>query len=268
MNFVNENKVVCPVCKVQTYVIWQENGSVAKACPQCDMVFSRGSGTQFDFDDKYYQYMLTVNKQREQHFRRLLFMIPYQLESPILDIGAGLGHFYRALPQNLAADTTLIEVSDFARKHIRQSLKAEVFASIADIPLCDKHFKTATFWDVLAHVEDPLKMLTETRERMQDGGLLVVKTPYHPTRLFKVAALLSFTLKSKSLLHIPSMRTHFIPSNLQGLLSMAGFSKISWQWAPELALSRKRWVSKSGILRVVRRIVIKQLSFIMIAKAV
>ena len=264
---MDTNLDICPICLIQTKVIWKEDGACAKACPQCDIIFSRGPDTRFNFDDKYYQYMLTVDKQRERHFRRLLSIVPYKLESPILDVGAGLGHFFRALTQDLAAETVLIDVSDFARKYLRNSLNAEVFASITDIPLHNKLFQTVTFWDVLAHVENPLKMLTETRKRMQDGGLLVVKTPYHPTRLFKVAALLSFTQKSKSLIHVPSMRTHFSPSNLQEMLSMVGFSTLSWQWAPELALSRKRWASKSGILRLVRRIVIKHLSFIIFARA-
>lgn len=129
-------------------------------------------------------------------------------------------------------------------------------------------FAAVTLWDVLAHVPDPRAMLVQIRTRMQNGGALVIKTPHHPRRLFTAASLLRPIKKGRSLLHIPSMRTHFTPSSLQKLLAAAGFQPLSWQWVSETPLQPRAWFGKSALLHAARRIVLLHISFIVTASPV
>ena len=206
---------------------------------------------------------------RVSHFRQVVADLPVALETPLLDIGAGLGFFMQALPSELARGTTLVEPSVHARRHLGETVKANVFASLSDIPPGYPLFATITLWDVLAHVGDPVDVLTKARHLMKDKGLLVIKTPFHPLRLFRAAKLLAPIKKGHSLLHIPSMRFHFTPNSLPVLLQVTDFRVDAWQWTSESPLVEPIGLdlAKGFLLRLAKQIVTKEVSFITVASA-
>jgi len=225
------------------------------------------SATPFQFDERYFEHYVDSTEERVRHFRHIIARLSVKLEAPILDVGAGVGFFIRALPLDLAQATTLVEPSDFARRYLRETPAAAIFSSLEEIPLDCPPFATVTFWDVLAHVENPVEILVRARGLMLDGGLLIIKTPYHPLRLFRAARLLVPIGKGRSLLHIPSMRAHFTPESLQELLRATGFETISWQWASEPPLAGRRGLIlfRSLLLRLGKEIVTRNVSFITVA---
>jgi len=151
---------------------------------------------------------------------------------------------------------------------MERALGIEAYPDLESIPFDRIPFAAVTLWDVLAHVPDPRAMLTAIRLRMDPGGVLVVKTPHHPRRLFQAARSLGPIRKGRSLLHIPSMRTHFTPSSLQELLAASGFQPLSWQWVSETPLPPRAWFGKSALLHAARRIVLRHVSFSMLASPV
>ena len=259
-------QALCPVCSVRLKTVWQEGDFAAKRCLKCGLILSR-SPTSFSFDEQYFQRHVDAADSRIHHFRQMIASLPVKLKAPILDVGAGVGLFIRALPPDLAYATTLVEPSGFARRYLSEMAVANVFSSLADIPPDHAPFATVTFWDVLAHVESPVEMLIQTKRLMINGGLLVIKTPYHPLRLFRVARLLGPIRKGRSLLHIPSMRTHFTPESLHALLRATGFRVLSWQWTSEPPLVGQMGLVllKGALERLVKWAVTGKGSFITIA---
>jgi len=256
-------QVLCPVCSVKLIAIWSEGEFSAEKCPKCGLILSM-SATPFQFDERYFEHYVDSTEERVRHFRHIIAHLPVNLEAPILDVGAGVGFFIRALPPDLAQATTLVEPSDFARRYLRETPAAAIFSSLEEIPLDYPPFATVTFWDVLAHVENPVEKLVRARGLMLDGGLLIIKTPYHPLRLFRAARLLAPIGKGRSLLHIPSMRTHFTPQSLQALLRATGFQAIFWQWASEPPLTGHRGsvLLKGFLLHLGRRLATRKISFV------
>ena len=257
---------VCPVCNIKTKIIWREKTFSAHKCFQCGLIFS--ASPIYHFDDNYFQQYQESSYERIAHFCRLNEILPAELKPPILDVGAGLGFFARSLPKNLALATTLVEPSEAAQPILQKIGSAGVYKSISEIPPKQITFSTVTFWDVLAHVEDIVDTLKQIKNRMQKDGLLVIKTPFHPDRLFRVAKPLNYLGKGHSLLHIPSMRYHFTPDSMESLLANVGFNLMSWHWVPEVSLpfKNKYRMLKGKFLQTFQKFVIGKTSFVILAR--
>ena len=259
-----------PICEGSWVTLWREGAYSARQCRSCGLVAS-GAPAAYDFPAGYYEHYLRSERARDmriRHFRELLDRLPTRLEGPILDVGAGLGFFGQALGEQRRNETTLLEPSEFARRYLeRTPAFASVVSSFEEIP-DDQVFKTVTFWDVLAHIEDPACVLRTVRERMSPGGVLIVKTPFHPRRLFRGARLLCATRRSHALLHIPSMRYHFVPQSLERLLTETGFRSVARSWAPEPSVSVRsgRAKVKGFLLRQTKRLLAQRLSFVVVAR--
>jgi SAM-dependent methyltransferase len=96
---------------------------------------------------------------------------------PLLDIGAGFGHFLKAVGGGCAASG--VELSPHAvawsREHF--GVRSDV-GSTYDIPWNhDRPFQAVTCWDVIEHLEDPRRALAEMRAHLQEDGWLFLSTP-------------------------------------------------------------------------------------------
>ena len=263
---------VCPLCDGECRTIWRDHGFVAGECNHCAMIVSKGPQVH-EFKKSYYEHYVespAARALRVQHFRCLLASLPVELKAPILDVGAGLGFFASSLSDRQQQDMTLLEPAAFARAYLKKNVCQQAVASFGDIPPNTKPFATITFWDVLAHVENPLEILAQARDRLQSDGVLVVKTPHHPRRLFRATRLCSSLRLSRALLHIPSMRFHFVPETLERLLSRAGFRLECWQWTTEAPASVRRGSErlKGLILRRAKSALTRNSSFVAIARPV
>ncbi|MCM8776999.1 MAG: methyltransferase domain-containing protein, partial [Candidatus Omnitrophica bacterium] len=98
---------------------------------------------------------------------------------------------------------------------------------LPELNLPNNSFDVITIFDVLAHLKDPVSYINTCTKLLKPGGYLVIKTPYHSPLLFFIAGILSFTGKSRSLLHIPAQIFHFNPRSLSVLLSSKNFKPLS-----------------------------------------
>ena len=57
--------------------------------------------------------------------------------------------------------------------------KADVIGSALDLPFPDQSFETVVCTEVLEHVPNPLRALTEMRRVLKTGGMLVLTTPMY-----------------------------------------------------------------------------------------
>lgn len=262
----------CPACQLALVPLWREGTAQAGRCPQCGLIRST-SDSAVTFEEDYFGWTVSAPELahvRIEHFRTLIQSLPVSLAAPVLDMGAGVGFFWHALPLELADSAVLVERSTYARQVLVEQTSARVFADPAALPTdAAGTFSTITLWDVLAHILEPVSLLQQLRRLLAADGHLIIKTPHHPVRLFRVASLFGPVKKGRSLLHIPSMTYHFTPENIWGLLTAAGFEMVSWQWTVEPPLHTVKHASrtKGALLRLGRRLAVKHHSFIAIVRS-
>ena len=190
--------------------------------------------------------------------------------SRLLDVGCGVG-FFLEVAKEQGWDVSGIETSQFASAYVRDRLGLDVSAddlAKADFP--DNSFDLITMWDVIAHVTNPGDYLKKAGKLLKQDGLLVIKTPEHPLRLFKLASFISLFTKSKGLLHIPAQIYHFTPEVLSGILRRSGFEVLKAETVKEAIRGDSSAPGLKSFLIFLSTIVLKLLgineSFIIYAK--
>lgn len=97
----------------------------------------------------------------------------------ILDVGCGEGVMASELKQKLNAEVWGVEfvdtVSQKARNKIDKVLTGTIEENLKNLP--DKYFDTIIFADVLEHLTDPEKILTEIKTKLKPGGEIVTSIP-------------------------------------------------------------------------------------------
>jgi len=118
-------------------------------------------------------------KGREMTFAKSMKLIDeyYPSKGKILDIGTAGGSFLYAA-KNDGWDVYGVEpnkwMADWGRKHYGINIKP---GTIFDHHFPDNSFDVVTLWDVLEHVPDPSKLLTEINRILKKDGILVVNYP-------------------------------------------------------------------------------------------
>ena len=131
-------------------------------------------------------------------------------------------------------------------------------------------FATATLWDVLAGVQQPVALLATIHENLTTGGMLVIKTPHHPAGLFKVARLLKPFQRGRAILHVPAQWFHFTPLSLEQLLTRNGFQvdKMQWTTEPPLVYPSRGRRAKEQVMKGFLRLGARHESILCVARRV
>lgn len=228
----------CIICGRVTDRVWQEGAYRAYHCPICTLIQTQGPAVADLFDANYFiNNYLFQEAVRIQHFQAMMQQVALPLDRPLVDVGAGVGFFLQSLPAEVRATAAAVEPAPFACERLVQAKLAAIVApTLAELPPGAGPFATATLWDVLAGVADPLALLTTLREYLAPSGHLIIKTPHHPLRLFQVARLLGWMHKGRALVHVPAQWFHFSPTALTHLLDRCGFAVVKMSWTHEPAL--------------------------------
>ena len=99
----------------------------------------------------------------------------------VLDLGCGLGDLTADLAR-VAASVVGVDVADAAlrRAHIRHPGLQFVLAEIdGELPLEDNRFDVVWASEVIEHVADTARWLSEARRVLRPGGRLLLTTPSH-----------------------------------------------------------------------------------------
>lgn len=126
-----------------------------------------------DLEDPEYE---NTRKERKLQEERLIrFFKKYKDSGKLLDIGAGSGIMVEAsLEQGYQAEG--IEPSKWLQENARK-LGIPVHQGVFPHPLTPGPFDIITFVDVIEHVTEPAKLLTEIKNALADEGILVLVTP-------------------------------------------------------------------------------------------
>lgn len=114
--------------------------------------------------------------------KRLHVLLPFLApgKTRLLDCGCGAGDYVLALADRYGIDAFGVEYSsDKVRQaHRHETLKDRVHeGNLEAVPFPDTDFDVALLNEVLEHVPDEQKALTEIRRVLRPGGLLVVFSP-------------------------------------------------------------------------------------------
>jgi SAM-dependent methyltransferase len=138
----------------------------------------------------------------------------------ILDIGCGLGWLLSSLNDDW--DKYGIEVSKFASNHAQQHGK--IFnGTLEDFP-DNGEFDVIVMNHVIEHVENPVQILSNIRERLSDTGVFIIGTPD-----FDSAAARRYGSNFR-LLHDPTHISLFSSDSMHRCLRDCGFSIMSVEY--------------------------------------
>jgi ubiquinone/menaquinone biosynthesis C-methylase UbiE len=113
---------------------------------------------------------------RQKYFRSALALLATLAPGRrLLDIGGGIGYFAEAAISE-GWDACTVDISPIATKLAIDRLgDHHVVEQLADIS--DGSFDMVTMWCVLAHVDDPWRLLGEVRRVLKPAGVLWATTP-------------------------------------------------------------------------------------------
>jgi 2-polyprenyl-3-methyl-5-hydroxy-6-metoxy-1,4-benzoquinol methylase len=97
----------------------------------------------------------------------------------ILDVGCGEGSFSRLLRQHTKAELWGVEINPAAAEQARQVLDrciaGDITGAVSQMP--DSYFDCIFFNDVLEHLVDPFGLLSDMRDKLAPGGIIVCSLP-------------------------------------------------------------------------------------------
>jgi len=204
----------CPVCRnIHSRLIWKERQYRAYRCEKCRVVFVQPipQNPSLLYNEDYFKrWYVRYYSERRLYTEKLFSRIEKYTGQAgrLLDVGCGIGILIEVAKER-GWEVSGQEISPFAVDYCRKKGFKVYDRPLPEFHLPENSFDLITLFDVIAHLKDPVSYISACSKLLKPGGHLVIKTPYHPYWLFVLANLLSFTGKSRALLHIPAQIFHF-----------------------------------------------------------
>ncbi len=220
----------CPICGYYSGRIWSETIYHAFRCKKCGVIFCGHKASRFLYDEDYFcRWYIKPFQKRKRYLKKILRKIEKFVELPegnYLDVGCGAGIFLDIAKEN-RWQATGMDISTAAVDYCRKKNLNVIPGDLAESGFQSEQFDVVSLFDVIAHLENPVNYLREIRRIIKSSGVLIIKTPRHPPRLFHIACFLRFTRKSRVILHIPAQIFHFNECSLRKICSLSGFDTVS-----------------------------------------
>jgi 2-polyprenyl-3-methyl-5-hydroxy-6-metoxy-1,4-benzoquinol methylase len=228
--------MICPLCGNRARTVWHEKKYQAFRCTLCKAAFldPLPPTNKNHYNKNYFsQWYLSNAQKRIAYLSSILKEIPVLSSSPatLLDVGCGAG-FLLKIMQNRGWSVEGQDTSPSAAA-LCEKEGFSIYRQDLSTLQGEEKYDVITLFDVIAHISDPLSYLKACKRLLRNNGTIIIKTPLHPPALFALCRALSFTGKSRSLLHIPAQLFHFTPQSLSSLLKQEGFSDIHLIVKPE-----------------------------------
>jgi len=207
-------------------VIWKDRVYCLLRCKHCSLMWVEPVPDQKELDALYSPHYFESYYQRCAgprlcYFQRWLdYLANLRKPGRLLDVGCGIGLFLRAA-RATGWNVCGVEPSLAARRFHPDGLP--ILRGSLESVLPSERFDLITFWDVLAHVRDPLQLLRRARELLADDGVVLIKTPNRTPIDVAIARALNPLHGGRGWLHIPAQLFHFSAQSLVEILGLAGF---------------------------------------------
>jgi 2-polyprenyl-3-methyl-5-hydroxy-6-metoxy-1,4-benzoquinol methylase len=211
-----DNHMRCPKCGLECVSPQPDNDVLAEIYNE-----SYFSHYQNEIDPRMVRSMKRATYARQ--FKKLPSPESFGEPRRLLDCGAATG-FLAELAKDMGWDSYAVELSEFGAQSCEKLLgKEHVFCGEIQHALFganpEGRFEVITMFDFIEHVRNPRDILSQARERLNLGGVLLLTTP-------RVGSI-SWHLMGKQWFHY--VREHlwfFNPQSIRALLIESGFSTV------------------------------------------
>ena len=170
----------CNVCGSDaSHLLVEKDGHQVLCCTECGLAFTHPQPQALDqqYDSSYFHLY-----RRRRHFRlkrsdeRLKRIELLITPGKLLDIGCSLGYFVEAANRR-GWRASGIEISPAASEEAAALGLDVQCGAIEDARFADESFDCVTMWDVLEHVPDPTRHMSEVNRILSPGGVVAIGTP-------------------------------------------------------------------------------------------
>ncbi|MCM8818095.1 MAG: class I SAM-dependent methyltransferase [Candidatus Omnitrophica bacterium] len=217
--------VKCLICNGFSRLRFKSQSFKIYQCEDCktSFLYPLPVNTEKIYDNNYFTlWYIKVYEERKKYFKNLLKKLKKYIpeKGKILDVGCGIGIFMSLMKEN---DYQVYgqDISSFALDFCKEK-GFKVYNYLSEINSQEK-FDTITMLDSIAHIKNPIDYLQKCKKLLKQNGVLIIKTPLHSNYLFMIAKILKFTIKEKSILHLPAQIFHFDKYSISKLAKLTGF---------------------------------------------
>ena len=203
----------------------EKEGITYVKCLKCDLILRKSkigiNEIENTYDNKKYFFGYLGNyKEFIKIFNQMLTLIEkYKNPGKILDIGCGIG-LLLYVAKKRGWEASGIEISKFASNFAKNKLKLNVINSDNLDIYEDNFFDVIVVNHVLEHIENPLLILKQIKEKLNINGILFIGVP-------NINGLYPKMQKENWSSLQPSTHIYqFIPKTLKLLLGKVGFKHI------------------------------------------
>lgn len=208
-----------------------KRGSPIVRCQGCGLVYAKNPSeispqvyeeTYFkaeNFPGKvgYRNYLADESLHRAYFRKKLKQILKFKNKGKLLDVGCALG-FFLDEARKKGFEVQGLDISSFAVNFARQKLKLNVLlGDLGEVSLPANHFEVVTAFEVIEHLEKPLRFFKEIERILKKGGLFFVTTPNQGGILAKIMGGFWFSYKPPEHLYFFSSKT------LKKMAEKAGF---------------------------------------------
>jgi 2-polyprenyl-3-methyl-5-hydroxy-6-metoxy-1,4-benzoquinol methylase len=227
----------CYLCHTLMVFQFQKAGFEIWRCPGCDLrqtrfdshyqtfvrkFYDKGYFTGDETRSAYTQYgsdkpFIIRNLQKQLDTIRI-----FKHNSRLLDVGCAMGYMVE-LAKNKEYDAYGFDPSEYALSQAAPSVRSKLkHGTIDTVTYSRKYFDVITMFDVLEHLQDPLRNLKRLAKFLKDDGIITIATGDTHSLAAKI-------MGKRWTFYIPPQHLFFFSKeNLTELLSRAGFEPISW----------------------------------------
>jgi len=174
----------CPTCdNPNPHYLFTKNGGEYAYCPNCEHVFLRTSLKHeylIDFYSNYPTSSLDWHKNESEFYTNIYtsgldLISKVQPSGNILDIGCSSG-FFLSLAQQFGYQAYGIE-PNILESEFATANQINILGKTIDDIHSSMKFDVITMWDVLEHIDSPVKYISKLTSYLNPGGTIFVQIP-------------------------------------------------------------------------------------------
>jgi SAM-dependent methyltransferase len=216
----------CPICKEGTPTPWRSISQYEYLrCKACGLAYLErrpepallenfyNTSFQVDRDSQAKK----IGRKSSALLRILARALPEK--GKVLELGSSYGHFLRRA-QQAGWDVEGVEISRSAADWARQTFGILAHAGTLEgtLPVLRPPYDAVVMLHVLEHSSDPRRLISQVREILRPGGVLLVETPNSSSWIARECG------RTWEWLTLPAHIFLFSPASMRHLLEGAGFS--------------------------------------------
>lgn len=213
----------CAVCKNKNTVIFAKTKNRSLIfCKKCKIIYvSDEKKKRLIPESKFFKEYLNLEKNFRECFKRYLIKIyKYKVKGKLLDIGSGAGFFLSEAKMS-GWEVSGIEASKSSAKFASKKGFKIYNSTIEKAKVKTNSYDAVTMFQLIEHLEDPVKVLKKANTLLKKNGIIVISTPNRESLLGKLMNKKWFGYYNDEHLFV------FDKESLRNILEETGFKVLS-----------------------------------------